>query len=187
MKNINLLALEHEAHLVHPEEFNEITLHSPALTIFTDFKKHMPLEIEADTPAIQVQYLMRKTHVHMQLVVDDNDELIGLINSSDLDDQKLLILQNKGIDRGQILVKDLMLPRAEIKVLDFKQLISATIADIVGALKQKGAQHCLVVDSEHKQIRGLISASDIARRLHIPLKIELPTTFVDIFVAVNDK
>ncbi|MDO7598263.1 MAG: hypothetical protein MUR51_11425 [Pseudomonadota bacterium] len=78
MKNINLLALEHEAHLVHPEEFNEITLHFPAVTIFTDFKKHTPLEIEADTPAIQVQYLMRKTHVHMQLVVDDNDELTRL-------------------------------------------------------------------------------------------------------------
>ncbi|MDO7667599.1 MAG: hypothetical protein MUQ51_06455 [Pseudomonadota bacterium] len=78
MKNINLLALEHEAHLVHPEEFNEITLHFPTVTIFTDFKKHTPLEIEADTPAIQVQYLMRKTHVHMQLVVDDNDELTRL-------------------------------------------------------------------------------------------------------------
>jgi CBS domain-containing protein len=187
MKNINLLALEHEAHLVHPEEFNEITLDSPAVTIFTDFKKHMPLEIEADTPALQVQYLMRKSHVHLQLVVDDNDELIGLINLSDLDEQKLLILQNKGLARELILVRDIMLPRSEIKVLDFKQLISATIADIVEALKQKGAQHCLVVDSEHNQIRGLISASDIARRLHIPLQIELPTTFVDIFVAVNAK
>jgi hypothetical protein len=28
MKNINLMALEHAAHLVHPEEFNEITLDS---------------------------------------------------------------------------------------------------------------------------------------------------------------
>jgi CBS domain containing-hemolysin-like protein len=105
---------------------------------------------------------MRKTHVHMQLVVDDNDELIGLINSSDLDEQKLLILQNKGIDREQVLMRDIMLPKVEIKVLDFKQLISATIANIVDALKQKGAQHCLVVDSEHNQIRGRISASDIA-------------------------
>jgi hypothetical protein len=57
----------------------------------------------------------------------------------------------------------------------------------VKALKQKGAQHCLVVDSEQNQIRGLISASGIASRLHIPLQIELPTTFVDIFVAVNAK
>ena len=45
----------------------------------------------------------------------------------------------------------------------------------------------LVVDSEYKQVRRLISAADIARRLHIPLQIELPTTFVDIFVAVNTK
>jgi hypothetical protein len=52
MKNINLLALEHQAHLLHPEEFSEITLYSPAVTIFTDFKKIMPLEIEADTVAI---------------------------------------------------------------------------------------------------------------------------------------
>jgi CBS domain containing-hemolysin-like protein len=92
---------------------------------------------------------MRKSHLHLQLVVDDNDELIGLINLSDLDKQKLLMLQNKGIDRELISVRDLMLPKADIKVLDFKQLISATIADIVEALKQKGAQHCLVVDLEH--------------------------------------
>lgn len=179
------MALEHTAHLVHPEEFNEITLDSPALAIFTDFKKHMPLEIEADTTALQAQYLMRKSHVHLKLVVDDSDELIGIISLSDLDEQKLVMLQNKGIDRELILVRDLMLPRTEIKVLDFKQLLNASIADVVEALKLKGAQHCLVVESEYNQIRGLISASDIARRLHIPLQIELPTTFVDIFVAVN--
>jgi hypothetical protein len=34
MKNINLLALKHEAHLVHPKEFNEITIDSPAVTIY---------------------------------------------------------------------------------------------------------------------------------------------------------
>jgi len=187
MKNINLIALEQAAHLVHPEEFNEVTLDSPALAIFTDFKKHMPLEIEADTPVLQAQYLMRKSHVHLKLVVDDSGELIGIVSLSDLDEQKLVMLQNKGIDRELILVRDLMLPRTEIKVIDFKQLMNTSIADVVEALKQKGAQHCLVVESEHNQIRGLISASDIARRLHIPLHIELPTTFVDIFVAVNAK
>lgn len=47
-------------------------------------------------------------------------------------------------------------------------------------------QHCLVTDPENKQIRGVISARDISRRLHIPVDIESPQTFVNIFEAVND-
>lgn len=46
MKNLNMMPLDTVDHLVHPEEFGEITLASSALKIFTDFKQHQPLVIE---------------------------------------------------------------------------------------------------------------------------------------------
>lgn len=172
--------------LIHPEEFNDIGLDSPALAIFTDYKIHKPLEIEADTPAVQAQYLMRKAHVNLKLVIDNEQDLIGIISINDLEDQNLLVLQNRGLDRKQILVSDLMVPREKINSLDFKQLSSCSIADLIDSLQINRAQHCLIVDQDSHQIRGVISVSDIARRLHIPIKVESPPiSFADIFMAVN--
>ena len=186
MKNIKLINLDANDHLVHPEEFDEITLTSPALSVFTDFKAHIPLEVEAHIPAIDAKYMMQKAHVRLKIVVDNSTELVGTISLSQLSNQNILIHQHKGLDRDDILVKHLMTPRAEVKVLTYKDITNSTIADIIEALKKHGTQHCLVVESEGHQIRGIVSTSDIARRLHIPLDIESKTTtFADIFKAIN--
>lgn len=185
MKKIHLMSLDNVEHLVQPEDFNEITSDSPALTIFTDFKKHLPLVIEADTPAIQADYMMKKAHVRLKLVVDENNELIGTISLQELNGQHIQILQNQGMDREEINVRDLMIPRSQQKVVNYQQLVDATIGDVLDALQTNGTLHCLVVDRDQHQIRGIISASDIARRLHIPVEISAPATFVDIFKAVN--
>jgi CBS-domain-containing membrane protein len=187
MKNMNLITLNSIDHLVHPEEFDEITLDSPAVAVFTDFKEHMPLEIESDIPAVQAEYLMRKAHVRLKLVVDTKSELLGTISLTQLSDQNILIHQQKGIDREDILVKHLMTPRSDIKALDYKEMMNSTIADVIETLKKDGAQHCLIVETNEHQIRGIISTSDIARRLHMPLDIESKTTtFVDVFKAINN-
>ncbi|WP_438970618.1 CBS domain-containing protein [Methylophaga sp.] len=185
MKKILLTPLDNVEHLVQPEDFNEITTASPALTIFTDFKQHLPLVIDADTPAMQADYLMKKAHVRLKLVVDKDRELIGTISLQELNEQYIQILQNQGVDRADISVRDLMIPRSQQKVVHYQQLVDATIDDVLDALQKNGTLHCLVVDTEQHQIRGIISASDIARRLHIPVEIATPTTFVDIFKAVN--
>jgi Mg2+/Co2+ transporter CorC len=87
--------------------------------------------------------------------------------------------------REDITVRDLMIPRSQQKVVNYQQLVDATIGDVLDALQTNGTLHCLVVDQEQHHIRGIISASDIARRLHIPVEIATPTTFVDIFKAVH--
>ena len=79
-----------------------------------------------------------------------------------------------------------MTPRSDIKALDYKVMMNSTIADVIETLKKDGAQHCLVFETQEHQIRGIISTSDIARRLHMPLDIETKTTtFVDVFKAIN--
>tara|TARA_R110001606_G_scaffold361754_6_gene515100 strand:+ start:25351 stop:25935 length:585 start_codon:yes stop_codon:yes gene_type:complete len=186
MKNIHLVSLDSHAHLVHPDEFNDISLSSSVRNIFTDFKKHQPLIIDADTLACDALFLMQKAHVHLQLVVDNNNEFIGTISQNELNEQQLLIEQKKGFDRYQLTVGDLMLERENIKGLHYRLLDLISIADLIESLKKEGMQHCLVTDPENKQIRGVISARDISRRLHIPVDIESPQTFVNIFEAVND-
>lgn len=186
MKNIHLVSLDSSTHLVQPEEFDEITLESSIRHIFTDFKKHKPLVIEADTLACDALYLMQKTHVHLQLVIDKNNGLMGTISQNELNEQQFLIEQKKGFDRYQLTVGDLMVDRENIKGLHYRLLDLISIGDLIESLKKEGMQHCLVTDPENQQIRGVISARDISRRLHIPVDIESPQTFVNIFEAVND-
>ncbi len=187
MKNLDVLSLHPEDHLVHPEEFDEAKLESPALSIFTDFKVHQPVEIEGDTPAVQAEFLMRKAHVHLQLVVDKSDELIGLVSHDDLSDGNLISQHAKGHSREDLLVKHLMTPREHIKALSYRQLQNCTIGDVVHTLQKQRQQHCLVLDQELHHIRGIVSAGDIARRLHIALHIENVPTFVDIFHAAKPR
>ena len=52
MKNINLFIINSVAHLVTPDNFKEVTINSPANTIFIDFKKFKPLIIDENTKAI---------------------------------------------------------------------------------------------------------------------------------------
>ena len=185
MRHLNLFAVKGVAHLVHPDEFHELTPMSSAMDFFTDFKKHLPLTIEGSSPAENVEHLMRKAHVKLKLVVDHANEFIGTISLEDLDEQHFMALVAQGHSRTDIQVADLMRPKADIMALSLSDLEEAIISDVIRALQLKGQQHCLVVDHTGTQIRGLISASDVARRLRIPIQIERVPTFVDIFSSIR--
>lgn len=185
MHAIKLFHVDNVAHMVQPEEFNDLDIHSPATEFFTDFKKHRPVTIEGSTPAIDVEMLMRKAHVKMKLVVDADNEFIGTISTEDLNEQNFMIRIASGDRLPDITVSDMMCPKQDILALDLEHLERASISDIIETLQRTGQQHCLVVDRNQNHIRGLISASDVARRLHMPIKIERVPTFVDIFRSVR--
>jgi Mg2+/Co2+ transporter CorC len=114
-------------------------------------------------------------------VIDANQELIGLISYEQLSIQNVLQRLGKGVNRTDLTVADLMRPRSEIKALAYEQIKHCTIGDVLNTLQHNGEQHCLVIDTESHHIRGVISASDIANRLHIPVHIEKAPTFLNIF------
>jgi CBS domain-containing protein len=169
--------------LVYPEDFQDPTGKSPALSVCTDFKHIRPLIIDSHTRAIEVEELMRKAHVKLKIVVNKDKELIGVISTRELSTQNILKRVSQGERREEIRVTDLMKHRAQLSSLDISDLEHATVSDVIFTLKENGEQHCLVIDKKAHHIRGIISASDIARRLHIPLVIEKAPTFVDLFKA----
>ena len=185
MHTISLFPVNSVAHMVQPDEFNDLDMNSPATEFFTDFKKHRPLTIENSTLAIDVESLMRKAHVRMKLVVDMDNEFVGTISTEELSEQHFMIRIANGERLAEITVSDMMCPKHELLALDIEELQQSTIRDIITALQRSGQQHCLVVDRHNDHIRGLISASDVARRLHMPIKIEKVPTFVDIFRSIR--
>ena len=121
----------------------------------------------------------------MKIVVSKDNDFIGVISTKELSEQHIMAKIAKGLERSEILVSDLMLPRDELHAFDFKQLERSSVNDVVGALENYGLRHCLVLDRDHHHIRGVISSSDIARQLRLPIDIYAKNSFRHIFNLVH--
>ncbi|MCC5452134.1 CBS domain-containing protein [Rheinheimera sp. UJ51] len=181
MKKLALFNLENVDHLMQPADFAQATLQSPATSVFTDFKHSEPTIIAGDTTAADALLMMQQERSPLKLVVDDRNELTGLIHIEQLSEQAIMRQVILGADRRELKIRDLMRPRDRIKALAYQQLQNCTIADIINTLQSSGEQYCVVVDRDQHHIRGLIHAQDLARRLKMPVAIRQQPTFLSIF------
>ncbi|MBU2924305.1 CBS domain-containing protein [Colwellia sp. 1_MG-2023] len=186
MKTLSLLDLDKIDQIATPEQFQDINMHSPAINIFTDFNQHKPLMIDASTLAVDAIKLMMKEHVHMKIVVTDEDEFLGVITSNEVSEQNIMAKIAQGFTREELLVSDVMITRASLNAFNFEELEKAKVSDVIEALKHYKVRHCLVLDQSHHHIRGVISSSDIARKLKLPITIDVATSFSKIFNSIND-
>jgi len=177
MHALHLYETDRADKLAWPESANRITLQSPALAIFTDFKQHMPLVIDADTKAIELERLMKQSHVKMKLVLDKSGQFAGIVSLRDLSEQHIMQKVAQGARREDLRASDFMQPKTSLRSFDFDELARSTVGDIVETLKDNGQQHCLVLDREHHEIRGVVSVSDVARILRLPLDIQVQPSF----------
>lgn len=185
MKTIQLVALGDTMHLEYPREKEPLTLRSPALSFFTDFTEVTPLVIDSDTSAVDTLNTMKKTHVRLQIVINQSNEVIGIVSADDLKERKIIQKLNKGDKRQDVSVTELMIPREKLKVLTYEEVSQYKISAVIDTLRSLGQQHCLVVDQEANKIRGLFSVSDISRKLHIPIDIYDAPSFLKLAVALD--
>jgi len=90
-----------------------------------------------------------------------------------------------GATKEDLTVADFMRRRDQLKVFDYADIKRSSVGDIVITLEHSGQQHCLVVDKCAHQIRGVISASDITRKLKLPIDIGTESTFSNIFSVLH--
>lgn len=185
MKSLHLYETHAIDQLVRPEEARSISVTSSACEVITDFTKTQPLMLLSSASAVEAEQLMRKTHVRLKLVIDDNACFLGVVGLEDLNSQEVIKKLAAGFTREDLTVADFMRPRSALRAFDINELERSTIADVVQALKSSGYQHCLVVDRKRHSIRGVISASDIARKLNLPLDLSCASNFAAIFAALH--
>jgi CBS domain containing-hemolysin-like protein len=162
-------------------------LETPALYFLTDFKVTKPLDIESSVSAVDIKTLMKKSHVKLKFVINEDNHFIGVVSAEDLDDQKILRRTSAGLLRDDILVTEMMRPKNELVALSYKELARANIGDVIEVLKDSGQQHCLVIDQEFNLIRGILSASDISRMLHLSIDIQNKSNFYKVFSATEKR
>lgn len=157
--------------------FELIRLDDPAEMVMTDLKKVSAVTIAEKAPIEAANARMKHRGVRLLLVVDDNDAVVGLITSTDTHGAKpLQHIQKHGGTYRDILVQDIMTAQNKLEVIRMDDISRCRVGNVVATLKQAGRAHALVVDhlgdSRRQVIRGIISASQIARQLDI----EIPTT-----------
>ncbi|TYK67122.1 CBS domain-containing protein [Colwellia echini] len=182
MKNLALCNLESIDELACPKDKN-VNLNSSALTIFTDFEAVQPIVLDASTSAVEAEKLMINSHVRLIIIVEQS-HFLGVVSLDDLNLQGIIKREASGIPRAELCVADFMQARNELKAFSYEELQKSSINDVVETLQKRGQQHCIVVDRDSHMIRGIISASDIARKLRIPININVDSSFVNIFNAL---
>lgn len=171
---------------------NLVRVGSSALEVMTDLRYVATETVTADVALETATQKMIVRGVRSLLVVDEHEDVIGIITSRDLMGvraQQASAAQN--VECGELHVRDAMTTADDIEVMRLEEVLHAHVGDIVVSLKHSGRQHALVVEidplADRPVIRGVFSASQIARQLGIPpAQGDLQRTFAQIDRAMRE-
>lgn len=170
--------------------YNPVAAESPAIEAMTDFARVNAVSIEPGASINDANARMISRGVRLLMVVGKGEAVEGLITARDiLGEKPMQIASARGAKREDLVVADLMTPIGSLDTLYLGEVLNASIADILTALKKLGRQHILVEDADPltgtPRVRGLFSATQIGRMLGVPvLGFDLPRTFAEIEAAL---
>lgn len=148
-----------------------VRLDNPAMDVMTDFRLVKPKTTEADVLIDDALEQMKEKGVRLLLVIDESDEIIGVITAKDIQGERpIKIIQETKTSRSELRVEDIMTPQSEIHVLNMMSVEEAQVGHIVRTLHDLKQQHVLVVELDEKsggqKVRGLFSTSQITKQMH---------------------
>ncbi|GAB4174531.1 MAG: hypothetical protein Fur0039_16500 [Rhodocyclaceae bacterium] len=162
----------------------------PAVEVMTDFRR---VRVVTVPPHVTMEYAymrMKYNGVRLLPVVDEQNRVLGLITSTDVEGEApLRIIHDRGIRRGEILVSDIMTPRSRIEVIDIADVERARVGDVVATFKASGRRHAMVVDRDEQGrqcVRGLFSATQVGRQLGVEIQTsEIARSFAQVGSALG--
>lgn len=170
---------------------NRVTLDSPAIEVMTDLAQVAAITIDPSASLMAANDYMISRGVRSLFVGSPGGRVHGLITTSDtLGERPVRVSHARGVKRHELLVADVMTPIDAVVAMSLDDVRAAKVGHIVASLKQAGRHHELVAEIRKPgevYIRGIFSASQIARQLGMPLQItELARTFAEIEQALGE-
>ena len=179
----------------------KVTIESPALEVMTDLKRTTPATIRPQAPLAGANQFMITRGVRLLLVVDEREEVLGVISATDiLGERPMLVATERGMRRDELTVADVMIPAAQVEVIALPDVAAARVGHVLETLRRAGRQHALVVDfddvpsgrpltppARRAMVRGIFSLSQIARQLGLAVTTggEVARTFSEIEAAIR--
>lgn len=167
-----------------------VTLDDPAVAVMTDLTEVPPVPVDPEVSLEAAMRIMVRRGVRSLFVLNVDDELVGLITATDLLGEKpLKHIYAHGGRRGDLRVRDLMTPQAQLEVLSMGDVARSSVGDVLATLRACRRQHAMAVE-EHaggrQVVRGVFSASQLEAQLGTPVSPSVGVgTFAEIRAALS--
>jgi len=164
---------------------DRVTLDDAAASVMTDLTRVTAIIILPSDTVDEAHRRMIQRGVRLLLVVDQDRKVLGIITAPDiLGEKPVLAASERGLQRQEVLVRDVMTPQEKLEVLEMADVRAAKVGHIVATLKKAGRQHAVVVERDARDrqlVRGLFSATQVARQLGVTIQTsEVARTFSEI-------
>lgn len=173
---LDSVALDKGAAYAQPTQVlaERVSLDDAAIQVMTDLRCTAAVIILAGDTVNEAHRRMIQGGVRLLLVADQDRRLEGLITATDvLGEKPMQVVTTRGIQRHELLVRDIMTPQQHLEALPLEDVRAAKVGHIVSTLKRAGRQHTLVVERDaagRQVVRGLFSATQIARQLGVAIQ-----------------
>ena len=167
-----------------------VKLESPAVMSMTDLRQVSALTVEPNVSIAHALTRMKEGGVRLLFVINPQEEVLGLITSTDIQGEKpLQFMKELRMSYDEVLVRDIMTPADGLEVIAFADVMKARVGDIVETLRHSGRRHAVVVDTDSRRarpaIRGIFSATLISNQLGVAIEtVEVANTFAEVGAAL---
>ena len=165
------------------------TLEDAASVVMTDLMRVTAVICLPGDTVDEARRRMIQRGVRLLLVVDQDRKVLGLITATDvLGEKPVLAASQRGLRRDEVMVRDVMTSQERLEVLSMAEVRVAKVGHIVSTLQKAGRQHAMVVDYDAKgrqTVRGLFSATQIARQLGVDAQSVNPTEIAQTFAEIE--
>ena len=145
----------------------------PALSVMTDFRERASITVPQGASIDAALEHMKHTGVRCAFAIDTRHRVVvGMITAYDITGERpMRHVRDVGGKHDEILVRDIMQPLAEVKVVDIGAIERATVASVARLLEESRLSHIPVMETSangERRLRGLLSAAKIKRLLSKP-------------------
>jgi len=183
---LTLSPLAPGARVAHPNAPGRVALDDPAFSVMTDLREVSAATTTPEEPIDSAHAVMIRRGVRLLFALDAQGGVVGIITATDLLGAKpMRFMGERGVTHAEVQVRDIMTPAARLDALSLLDVAQMRVGHIVATLKAVRRQHLTVAEDGGQRIRGLFSASQVARQLGMEVQtFEVAQTFAEVEAAL---
>ncbi|MFQ6370733.1 CBS domain-containing protein [Shewanella sp. YIC-542] len=148
--------------------YRRLSAQSAASSALINVNAPQQMALHADMSVPDAYKVMTAENAMVNYVINDQNKLLGIITRHWLSSDNLVRYTDKTHGPAFWCVADVMLPIAELPVVDAVSLRDCSVLDVLDTFRRLQRDFLLVLNRQ-QQILGLLSAEDILGRLrHAP-------------------
>jgi len=174
------------ARVAEPMPPGRVTLDDPAFSVMTDLTQVAAATTRPEDTIDQAHASMIRRGVRLLFALAPDGTVAGVITATDLLGEKpIRFMQGRGVSHAEILVEDIMTPASRLEALPLLEVAQMRVGHVVATLKSVGRKHLMVAEGDGRRVRGLFSASQVARQLGMEVQtFEVAQSFAEVEAAL---